>query len=134
MIALIKELSWYVIVGIAVCSFIGGFALIKFVACLQLRRIVKHLVSVGIFTDRADNILTILYHDKDNLKIGLPDYKVQNSEQDKQVYGDLRSNNIVQLDKRRTGDFWVATKTGNAVILYLERHPQVLHKEGSPHK
>ncbi len=133
-VTLIKELSWCAIIGITAGVFVGILSLIRLMAYLQLRFIIARLISVGIYTDAPDNILNVIYHHKDKLKLGMPDKEVMASEQNKLVYGDLRTRNIVRLDRRQAGDFWVPTKTGDAVILYLEKNPQVLDKKGSSHK
>lgn len=133
-IAWIKELPWYVVIGISFGIFFVVFCILRFASCLQLKLTIKRLLSVGIYTDVPDNILRILYHDKESLKIGLPDHKVLSSNQDKQVYGDFRLHNIVQIENRSTGSYWVLTDIGKRVISYLEKNQQVLHKEGSRHK
>jgi hypothetical protein len=133
-VAWIKELSWCAIIGISLGIFIAVFFILRLASYLQLRLIIKRLLSVGVFTDVPGNILRILYYDKESLKIGLPDHKVLSSNQDKQVYADFRLHNIVQIENRSTGSYWVLTDIGERVISYLEKNQQVLNKEGSRHK
>jgi len=134
MITWIKEANPCLIVGIPLAICLVGFFILRLVAYIQVRIVITRLVNVGIFNDVSDNILRVINHDKSKLKIGLPDRDVMNSNLDKLVYGELRSRNIVRLDKRQIGDFWILTKTGEAIITYIENHPQVLHKEGSRHQ
>lgn len=133
-VTIIQSLPWYAIIGITIGFFIGLFLFIRLVAYLQFRFVIARLVSIGIYTDVPDNILRVLYHDKEQLKIGLPDSNIMNSNQDRLVYGDFRTHNIVQMENRTTGSFWVLTDLGKRIILYLEKNPRVLDKEGSPHK
>ncbi len=97
----------------------------------DVEQVVEELLGVGIFPDMPVIILRILYHDKDDLKIGLSYRKVLASEQDKLVYGEFIIRNIVQLKQLETGDILVLTELGKGVILYLEKNPQVLRTEGS---
>ena len=131
MISLIRELPTYVIIGIALVVFIVAIILIRVVLSLYLRYIIKKLLSIGIFTDARVNILRIVYHDKDDLKIGLCNERVSASNQAKLVCGELRTRNIVQLEQRKTGDYWILTELGKRVILYLEKNQQVLDRKGS---
>jgi len=130
----LHEAPLYVVVLVGVVAAGAIFLLIRLIAYLYLKHIVNELVNVGIFTDVSDNILRVLYHDKDKLKSGIPYNEVLKSEMVKQVYGDLKSHDILIIEKHDSISYWMLTTLGARVVSYLEKNPQVLHNEGSRHK
>lgn len=106
---------------------------------VDIKQIVKELLSVGIYTDCPVNITRILYHDREKLATGLSNEVA--SVQDKLVLSQLNSRKIVQLEQRKVRVYgsdnvrdeghWILTELGKSVILYLQKNQQVLHKEGS---
>lgn len=129
MAAILKALPIPVIIGISVAVFVTILFLIKVMLSFHIKYVVKKLLSVGIYTDAPVNITRILYYHREELAVGLPDDKT--SIQDKSVLGQLNLRNIVQLEQRKTGSYWILTELGKRVILYLQKNQQVLDKEGS---
>jgi uncharacterized Tic20 family protein len=114
---------------------------IKEIKGYDIETVIADLLSVGIYSDMPINITRILYHDREQLAVGLSNDSGGVTTMTNLVLQQLNIRKIVQLEQRKERiygsdnvqdkGYWILTELGKNVILYLQNNQQILKKEGS---